>query len=110
MRLLALLLFTVCLSAKAEPVINRDSMLGTWLVQVENEFDRNQEQIYMRFGADSTYQVLLDMGAGMEWAQLTHGKFWLGDNIIYIEDMAETLEFKLELKNADHWVLSNPKT
>ena len=110
MRLIAILTFVLCLSAKAEPVTNRDSILGIWLVQVENEFDRNQEQIYMRFSNDSMYQVLLDMGDGMEKAQLTKGKFWVKDNIIYIEDMAETLQFELEVKNADHWVLTNPRT
>ena len=64
----------------------------------------------MRFTSDSTYQVLLDMGDGMERAELTKGKFWLIDNSIYIEDMAQTLEFQLDVKGPDHWVLTNPKT
>lgn len=110
MRFIALLSVLICLSAKAETPPSPDSILGTWLVQVENEFDRNQEQLYMRFAADSSYQVLLDMGDGLERAQLTRGKFWMKDNIIYIEDMAETLQFQLDVKDPDHWVLTNPRT
>lgn len=110
MRLIALLTCLICLSAKADPIPSRDSLIGLWLVQVENEFDRNQEQIYMRFSVDSAYQVLLEMGEGMEPAQLTQGRFWMEGTNIYIEDIEQTLEFNLDMKDPDHWVLTNPKT